>query len=129
MLETAMFCIGQSVSSQLLIHKPIGVKMDVLEDNLTVDEKLILFNTIKRALDMGMNKNTTYQYDLKMIKSPKFQALEKVLFLLAEELLKDSEKPEYNKWSLDNWVTSMKKPDLISEAQTIKSVISGYVEN
>ena len=103
--------------------------MDILEDNLTVDEKLILFNTCKRALDMGMTKNTPYQYDLKMIKSPKFQALEKVLFLLAEELLKDSEKPEYNKWSLDNWVTSMKKPDLISEAQTIKSVISGYVEN
>ena len=103
--------------------------MDVLEDKLTVDEKLILFNTCKRALDMGMTKNTPYQYDLKMIKSPKFQALEKVLFLLAEELLKDSEKPEYNKWSLDNWVTSMKKPDLISEAQTIKSVISGYVEN
>ena len=103
--------------------------MDLFEENLTVDEKLILFNTIKRAIDMGMNKNTTYQYDLKMIKSPKFQALEKVLFLLAEELLKDSEKPEYNKWSLDNWVTSMKKPDLISEAQTIKSVISGYVEN
>ena len=103
--------------------------MDILEDNLTVDEKLILFNTCKRALDMGMTKNTPYQYDLTMIKSPKFQALEKVLFLLAEELLKDSEKPEYNKWSLDNWVTSMKKPDLISDSQTIKSVISGYVEN
>ena len=103
--------------------------MDILEDNLTVDEKLILFNTCKRALDMGMTKNTPYQYDLKMIKSPKFQALEKVLFLLAEELLKDSEKPEYNKWSLDNFVTSIKQPDLISESQTIKSVISGFVEN
>ena len=103
--------------------------MDVLEDKLTVDEKLILFNTIKRSIDMGMNKNTTYQHDLKMIKSPKFQALEKVLFLLAEELLKDSEKPEYNKWSLDNFVTSIKQPELISESQTIKSVISGYVEN
>ena len=103
--------------------------MDVLEDKLTVDEKLILFNTCKRALDMGMNKNTPYQYDLKMIKSPKFQALEKVLFLLAEELLKDSEKPEYNKWGLDNFVTSIKNPDLISEGETIQSVISGYVEN
>ena len=103
--------------------------MDLFEENLTVDEKLILFNTCKRALDMGMTKNTPYQYDLKMIKSPKFQALEKVLFLLAEELLKDSEKPEYNKWSLDNFVTSIKQPDLISESQTIKSVISGYVEN
>ena len=103
--------------------------MDVLEDKLTVDEKLILFNTCKRALDMGMNKNTPYQYDLKMIKSPKFQTLEKVLFLLAEELLKDSKKPEYNKWGLDNFVTSIKKPDLISEGETIQSVISGYVEN
>jgi len=103
--------------------------MDVLEDKLTVDEKLILFNTCKRALDMGMTKNTPYHYDLKMIKSPKFQTLEKVLFLLAEELLKDSKKPEFNKWGLDNFVTSMKKPDLISEGETIQSVISGYVEN
>ena len=96
--------------------------MDILEDKLTVDEKLILFNTCKRALDMGMNKNTPYQYDLKMIKSPKFQTLEKVLFLLAEELLKDSKDAKYNQWSLDT------RLPLISEADTIKSVISGYYE-
>ena len=103
--------------------------MEILEDKLTVDEKLILFNTIKRASEMGMTKNSPYQHDLKMIMSAKFQALEKVLFLLAEDLLKDSEKPEYNKWNLDNWVSSIKNPEIISEAQTIKSVISGYVEN
>lgn len=103
--------------------------MKILDDQLTTDEKLILFNTVKRASEMGMTKNSHYEHDLKMIMSTKFQALEKVLFLLAEDLLKDSEKPEYNKWNIDNWVSSIKNPEIISEAQTIKSVISGYVEN
>ena len=96
--------------------------MDLFGENLTVDEKLILFNTIRRALT-SMNKYSTgYHYDLRMVKSEKFQALEKVLCLLAEELNKDCLNPEFNKWSLSN-------SDLISEAQTVKSVISGYVEN
>ena len=96
--------------------------MDLFGENLTVDEKLILFNTLKRALT-SMNKYSTgYHYDLRMVKREKFQALEKVLCLLAEELSKDCLNPEFNKWDLNN-------SNLISEAQTIKSVISGYVEN
>ena len=94
--------------------------MEILDDKLTVDEKLILFNTIKRALTSMSKHSTGYHFDLKMIKSAKFQALEKVLYLLAEELNKDCLNPEFNKWSLSN-------SDLISEAQTVKSVISGYV--
>ncbi len=55
--------------------------MEILDDKLTVDEKLILFNTIKRALT-SMNKYSTgYHFDLKMIKSATFQTREKVLFL------------------------------------------------
>ena len=94
--------------------------MDLFEDNLTVDEKLILFNTIKRALNSMSKHSTGYHYDLKMVKCEKFQALEKVLCLLAEQLNKDCLNPEFNKWSLSN-------PNLISEAQTVKSVISGFV--
>ena len=94
--------------------------MKILDDKLTVDEKLILFNTVKRALNNMSKHSTGYHFDLKMIKSAKFQVLEKVLCLLAEELSKDCLNPEFNKWDLNN-------SNLISEAQTIKSVISGFV--
>jgi len=99
--------------------------MKILDDKLTTDEKLILFNTIKRALTSMSKHSTGYHFDLKMIKSAKFQALEKVLCLLAEDLLKDSGKPEFNKWTSEQVFIGAD----YSDSDTIKSVISGYVEN
>ena len=98
--------------------------MDLFEENLTVDEKLILFNTIKRALNSMSKHSTGYHYDLRMVKSEKFQALEKVLCLLAEQLNKDCLNPELVKGGVKD---DSIEENLISDAQTIKSVISGFV--
>jgi hypothetical protein len=97
--------------------------MDLFDDKLTVDEKLILFNTVKRALTSMNKQSTGYHYDLRMIKSEKFQTLEKVLCLLGEDLLKASKKSEYNKWTREQVFIGAE----YSDSDTIKSVISGFV--
>jgi len=96
----------------------------LIEESLTVDDKLILFNTCKRAINSMSQHSTGYHFDLKMVKSVKFQTLDKVLCLLAEQLLKDCLNPELVKSGVKD---DSIKDNLISDAQTIKSVISGYV--
>ena len=96
----------------------------LIEESLTVDEKLILFNTLKRVVKSICKDSTGYHYDLMMIKGAKFQTLDKVLCLLAEQLLKDCLNPELVKSGVKD---DSIKDNLISDAQTIKSVISGYV--
>ena len=89
--------------------------MDLFEEDLTVDEKIILFNTCRRALNSMVSGFEYGAQSLKYLKSAKFQTLEKVLCLLAEELDKNN--------------CSVFTYGSVSDADTIKSVISGYVAN
>ena len=94
-------------------------------DCLTVDEKVILFNTLRSAVrtmsKTSVNSGGTAWYET--VKSAKYQTIEKVLCLLAEELKQDCTSPEVGTWTREQVFDGAN----VSNVDTIHSIISDYV--